>query len=81
MLGIGFRYLGKAANTEQFGEVDNALKAIDANHSTIVIDEYTIRLLMLPGLSFQKMRMWIKYRSDCLGKVCMHVLQYRKTNA
>lgn len=30
---------GESGNTEQLGEVDNVLKAIDANHSTIVIDD------------------------------------------
>ena len=30
---------GESDNTEQLGEVDNVLKAMDANHSTIVIDD------------------------------------------
>lgn len=30
---------GESGNTEQLGEVDKVLKAIDANHSTIVIDD------------------------------------------
>jgi len=30
---------GESGNTKQLGEVDKALKAIDANHSTIVIDD------------------------------------------